>query len=313
MSTRMKFILLGILILAGVSSVLFSTKPEQAKVNNGQVVSVAKLALPKPMPNTVSTLTPKSSEASPYLNIVKEFHQTKNMRSFIGSAIKKPELGGISLAIAAMYQCEDWIKWPKSIPYDSKMDTHIYAKRLEALRLSAQVCGDLQPEDVDDAARTKLRDMAEIQGDIRYAVGGDLRRAIDAKNPAVIRKQVENWLKIKDPYFIDVLAQEVMLSQSGEAKVYWFAGEKISGEAKTDMRKAISLVGCAFGESCDQNDRRLAGACVESSICYSSYFDLIKHHTYKNNPEGYARVMRYYERLVDAIQREDIDAFIKPN
>lgn len=313
MSTAMKFALFGILILVGLYSVLSLTKIEQAIVSRDQPEIVASPVLPKPTSPTVSTILPKSRVATPYLNIVKEFHQTKNMRSFIDTAIKKPELGGISLAIAAMYRCEDWIKWPKSIIYDSKMDTHIYAKRLEALRLSAQICGDLQPEDVDDTARMKLLDMAENKGDIRYALEADLRRAINAKDPNAIRKQVENWLAIKDPYIIDVMAQEIMLSQSGDAKAYWFEGEKISGEAKTDMRRAMSLVGCAFGQSCDQNDRRLAEACVISSICYSSYFDLIKNRTYKDNPEGYARVMKYYERLVDAIKREDIDAFLKRN
>ncbi|MBC3874064.1 hypothetical protein [Undibacterium flavidum] len=260
--------------------------------------------------DTGHTTMPTRSELSTD-QITREFYATKNMRIFMENAVKRPEEGGISMALQGMLQCRHRMALPKEIPFKAGMDSQVYAKRVNALRLTEHICQGLQEEDVSPQKEEQLRNLAEKQGDIRSNLWGDLSSALLARKIQAIPPVVEKFLSIKDPYLIKSWTQEIMLSQSGKAKVYWFDGEELHGEQKQDMRNAISLAHCSFGDPCNQNDLAVAVNCADTGFCYDHLTEYVRDVTYKNNPQGYARMLEYRQRLVDAIKREDIDAFIK--
>ncbi|MBC3874065.1 hypothetical protein [Undibacterium flavidum] len=259
---------------------------------------------------TGHTMTPSSSELSKE-KIIHEFYAVKNMRIFMENAVKRPQEGGISLAIKGMLQCQHRMELPREIPFKAGMDSQVYAKRVNALRLTEHICQGLQEEDVTRQKEEVLRNLAEKQGDIRNNLWIELGSALRERKQSVISPQVKKFLSIKDPRIIDELTQEIMLSQSGKAKVYWFDGEEFSGVQKDDMRNAIRLARCSFGDPCNQSNLDFAISCAQNGFCYDNVIDSVREVTYKNNPHGYARMLGYRQRLVDAIKREDIDAFIK--
>jgi hypothetical protein len=241
-----------------------------------------------------------------------DFYSTKNMRAFIAEAKKKPEAGGISYAARGLLECEHRMSWPSSLPYDSKQDSAVYAKRLEVLKHSQYLCQGMLPEEVTTYKHSMMQDFGDQEGDIRLKAHTELRAALHSKDPVLLRDQVTNWLAMKDPMMLENYGQEVMLSQSGAKNTFWFEGKNYTGEAIKEIRSAWNLAACEFGAQCDQFDLRVATACIEESRCFNSRFEYEQNGLYLNKPEAYQRVLAYQKRLVDAIKREDINAFIKP-
>lgn len=240
------------------------------------------------------------------------FYTAKNMRAFIEMAKKKPKEGGMSYAARGLLECETRMGWPASLAYDAKQDSALYAKRQAALKFSQYLCEGMLPAEVHHLQMSVMTTQAEEQGDVQNLAFRQMWAAIVEKDEAAIREQVGIWLAMKDPQLIEYFTQSIMLSQSGQKEVFWFEGETYSGTAINEIRSAISLAACSFGDRCDANDLRVATDCIEKSRCFDSRFEYLKNSVSKNNPETFKRVTDYTQRIVSAIQREDINAFIKP-
>ena len=103
------------------------------------------------------------------------------------------------------------------------------------------------------------------------------------------------------------------LATERDTPTMWFEGRVYPQSELWKMRKAWFLVPCAFGFVCDKYDDRLAVSCLDYGRCFNNRFEYVQENIPTGERQAYQDIYSYYQRIVAAIQRQDVDAFVKPD
>lgn len=277
-----------------VSSKLNVSMPRQTSMNRPSAVASAE-AKTEPGPAAMG----------------QAFYRSTNLREFLRYAKNHPEQGGLSYAARALVECEARSKLPKQLSYDGKENPNLYARKQEVLNRNHLLCANLLAEEYDLHAFGMTLTEAEEKKDPHISWQTEFSRiAQEKKDPALAQAFIEKWLNWQDPYLIEQQGNNILASQ-GNPGSYWFDGKYYNTqEEKRELGIALSLAACAFGSDCSRYSLRWTTQCVEYSKCYDDSFDAFKQ---LNNESGqYERIYSHYQRLVSAIQRKDLNAFVNP-
>ncbi|MBX9902683.1 MAG: hypothetical protein K2Y28_18035 [Burkholderiaceae bacterium] len=241
-----------------------------------------------------------------------EFSTSKNLRAFIETARQSATRGGYPYIFEALKQCEYLSKGePK---YDAKEDSLVYSRRLEVAKFWVTRCQNLLTAELDSLGRNRLDVEGESKKDSSYELEAEIHKLEVKSDRARLRATVRKWLAAADPWLLESQGLYIMAVDSGRDSIeIWFEGKQYPSSELSNIQQAWYLVPCAFGYVCDQNDFRLAVACIDQSYCYVNRFDYVRSTRPDDRPNDYQTIYSYYQRIVAAIQRQDVDAFVKPD
>jgi hypothetical protein len=100
----------------------------------------------------------------------------------------------------------------------------------------------------------------------------------------------------------------------------WFEGKAHLENDEQIYWTALDLIPCSFGIVCDQYDMYVAKACIAGAGCYNNRLEYIRNITmakmFARYPEAaektYQNLIDVQHRIVAAIERGDVDAFMRP-
>jgi hypothetical protein len=241
-----------------------------------------------------------------------EFSTSKNLRTFIETARQNAKGGAYPYIFEALKQCEHLSKGePK---YDAKQDSLTYSRRIEIAKFWVTRCQNLLTGELDDLSRNRLDVEGESKKDSSYELEAEIHKPEVRSDRARLRTIVRKWLAAADPWLLESQGFLIMSANSGRDSIeIWFEGRRYPSSELSNIQQAWYLVPCAFGYVCDQNDFRLASACINQGYCYADRFDYVRSTRSVDSPNDYQIIYSYYQRIVAAIQRKDVDAFVKPD
>lgn len=256
--------------------------------------------------------TSASIVSSSKSTIAQEFSTTKNLRSFIETGRDRAKEGAYYYIFDALKNCEHLAKAePK---YDPKEDGKIYSKRIEIAKFWVTRCQNLIETDLEFSYRKGFDNEAPKKKDFLYELEHQFYQPEVRTNRQRFRDSVKRWLAAKDPLLLESNGQHIMsIATEADTLDMWFEGRLYPASESANMAQAWYLVPCAFGYVCDQNDFRLASACINQGDCYADRFDYVRSTRPVDSPNDYQIIYSYYQRIVAAIQRQDVDAFVKPD
>jgi hypothetical protein len=313
MSVKVKSLLI-LVVLAAVSCCLFvfklaNEKRSSANVSNEssqQKIAHQKEFWTKKQDANFAIISPSKS------TLAHEYSTTQNLRGFVESGRNRAHEGAYYYIFDALKNCEHLAKAePK---YDPKEDGKIYSKRIEIAKFWVTRCQNLIETDLEFSYRKGFDNEAPKKKDFLYELEHQFYQPEVRTNRQRFRDSVKRWLAAKDPLLLESNGQHIMsIATEADTLDMWFEGRLYPASESANMAQAWYLVPCAFGYVCDQNDFRLASACINQGFCYKDRFDFVRSTRPVESPNEYQIIYGYYQRIVAAIQRQDVDAFVKPD
>lgn len=313
MTVKVK-ILIALAVIAGIGCCLLVFKlagEKQSSTSVSNELSQLKIGHQKEFgakkkDTNLAIISPSKS------TLAQEYSTTKNLRGFVESGRNRANEGAYYYIFDALANCEHLAKAePK---YDPKEDSKTYLKRIGVAKFWVTRCQNFIDSDLEFAYRKRFDLEAPKKKDFLYELEHQFFQPEVRTNRQRFRESVKRWLAAKDPLLLEHNGRLIMsIATEVDTLDMWFEGKVYPVSESANMAQAWYLVPCAFGYVCDQNDFRLASACINQGDCYADRFDYVRSTRPADSPNDYQTIYSYYQRIVAAIQRQDVDAFVKPD
>jgi hypothetical protein len=261
-------------------------------------------------------------------NLALDYSRTKNVRAFIAFAKQHPELGGYNFARQAIANCNagafNHYRDRGYLPSESQA---AFAKRQEVTQFWYQRCQGLLDSDIDVLALIAMRKESLDKQDAPTMLSMKIEKAITEKNRDELRQALKQLFSTKAPLDLRHILYKVAIAEASKygdmdslKAGMWFEGKAHLDNEEQIYLKALDLLPCSFGIVCDQYDMYVAQACVAGAGCYNSRLEYIRNITmakmFARYPEAaertYQNLIDVQHRIVAAIERGDVDAFMRP-
>jgi hypothetical protein len=270
--------------------------------------------------SAILAAAPIQIKEKPTHAMAKNFYTNSDLRAFSESAKNYPEAGGVSYAITALNLCRELRNLPAP-KNDGKEDSIVYGKRLASYNRIKNRCQGFSDSDFSTDAISDLHRRERDEKDILGAVENSFALILgsggsDRNIPAESRKQFFKEISdLQDPGVLSDFGREIVTYQTPEGAVgYWLDGHFYPQSATNSvMTDAWELATCSFGMVCDQTNSTVELRCASKGQCFDNLSDFYKNTSYDNNAASFQDMLKYRDRIVEAIQNKSVDAFLKPN
>lgn len=280
-----------------------------------------------PIPTLAVGSTPQERTSSPTGNpswkLLGELQRAKDWRAFALSAKSRPEEGGYFYAMYVTNLCGMKVATIQELARDA-ISTSIARTGTVSPTMIAMTetfmrrCASFAPNEAEEISQN-LRTSASDQQDPITRPRQGLIAALKQKNRQSQRAALDALLALGDhlAIFKDQLLALVMSAspQAKQASALWFAG-RLYGPDDTDslsiMNLALTMASCVDGAPCElDNDMMLA--CLGGQFCVDDRQAHLRHRYLVEaglSNEGFEQAVSLSQRIREAIDRRQVDAFI---
>ncbi|MFZ6816781.1 hypothetical protein [Undibacterium sp. Ji22W] len=326
--TKIKTTLAGLALCIGSLFIFFGGKDDDLQPSPQVMVNqVASSEVNKAAVDATTTLQPASTLSS-LAKMGQDYSTSRNARSFVANAKLRPDLGGYTFAGQILAECDvigiNRYRELRYLPKESQAD---FAKRSQVAQFWYQRCQGLLDSEANVLATVDLHKEALKNNDALAQLSERIDKAIANKNRVEVRAALQQLLAMKPPLIMGHALYSIARS---EAAFYqdrgthetgmWFDGKVRLDAEEQFYYFALDLLSCSFGNICDQYDTYVVDACLAGGGCYPDRFTYIRNvtmaRTFAKYPEAaekmYQSLLAMHQRLVAAIERGDVDAFMRP-
>jgi hypothetical protein len=323
-----KFILPIALVGLGVGVLALLFFPQYQDSEKARKEPIVELLPAKSKRDAVGSAPEVPVTASPKLrNLALDYSQTKNVRAFVALAKQHPELGGYNFAMQALANCGHPTNQYRELGYLPKESQAAFAKRKEVTQFWYHRCQSLLDSDVDVLTLEAMHKESLEKQDALTQLSERIEKAIAEKNRVEIRRALNQLFAMKapldTPHALYLVARAEASDYSGKYSPksgMWFEGKAHLENDEQIYWTALDLIPCSFGIVCDQYDMYVAKACIAGAGCYNNRLEYIRNITmakmFARYPEAaektYQNLIDVQHRIVAAIERGDVDAFMRP-
>lgn len=324
--TKISISVIAVMLFIGSLLFFFSEKNEDRQ---SLTLPVSELSPSQVKSMAIETAPSLAAPAlSSIVKLGQDYSTSRNARLFVGYAKQRPDLGGYTFAAQILADCDiEGINRYRELRYLPKESQADFTKRREVAQFWYQRCQGLLDSEANILATDVLDKEALKNNDVLAVISARINKALASKNRAEVRAALQQLFATKS----SMIMQDVLYSVArAEAAFYndqgkydtgmWFEG-KVHLEGDEQIYYfALDLLSCSFGNICDQYDSYVARACYSGAGCYPDRFAYIRNVTmarmFAKNPEAaektYQSLLTMHQRLVSAIERGDVDAFMRP-
>lgn len=246
--------------------------------------------------------------------IAKAFYESNDLHAFAEMAKMRPEEGGITYAIDAMYHC-NLVRTFQDIQADSIN----YAKSVAALNKLRERCKNFSDKDLSGEEMQKLAKLRRDKKDI-LLIAKDKFIGISPNNTQAPfsnekRMQLLNQVaELQDPENFYTYGSTLTEFKNKDGNYgYWVDGQSYFTENKKELFKnAWFYASCEFGNDCTSNAFFLQRSCVIEGKCFDTFDDFFKQGEYGNNSKEYADFISVKDRIINAMKTRDFSTFFPP-
>lgn len=240
----------------------------------------------------LSTSAPPS--LSPFVVMARERAAATNLRLFVHLAKQHPQDGGAFHAHVVLADCANLLqaKTPRYAP-----DTPARRVAIERIAARVEACASFTLNELQSADADFAASQDPLAAVAKAVASGDAEER---------RVAAEKVIAMRDPTLIATVPILMRVDET-----MYFDGKPYGGLDQQTYMKALTLLPCSFGQTCDATDDNVTEACARTGICPGSVAEMMRG-SLGRSAEKYHAFREVYAGLVTAIAAGNLAAFAQP-